>query len=123
MPTLIASRTTPAMRFFAAVLMLLPVIHALAQDRPAVDPKPGRQADRKSRPVFNPRKLADPFRPIVDAPVITTKQVTDQVTDNELVLGVVVNGEARAYPINMLTGPRREIINDRLGGRAIAATW
>ena len=45
------------------------------------------------------------------------------VRDQELVLGVVVGGEARAYPINQLTGPRREIINDRLGGVAIAATW
>ena len=45
------------------------------------------------------------------------------VKDEELVLGVVVKGEARAYPINMLTSPRREIINDKLGGQAIAATW
>lgn len=43
--------------------------------------------------------------------------------DDELVVGVEVNGEARAYPINMLTGPDREIINDELGGRAISATW
>ena len=32
-------------------------------------------------------------------------------------------GQARAYPINMLTGPSREIINDVLGGVPIAATW
>jgi len=43
--------------------------------------------------------------------------------DNELVLGLELNGEARAYPINMLTGPSREIINDTLGGIPIAATW
>jgi hypothetical protein len=36
---------------------------------------------------------------------------------------VMINGESRAYPINMLTGPSREILNDRLGGTAIAATW
>ena len=29
---------------------------------------------------------------------------------------MVVGKAARAYPINMLTGPQREIINDRLGG-------
>ena len=40
-----------------------------------------------------------------------------------LVLGVTVGEESRAYPINMLTGPSREILNDALGGRAIAATW
>ena len=61
--------------------------------------------------------------PIVNAPSIPADKVTTQVRDNELVLGVVVGGKARAYPINMLTGPKREIINDTLGGRAIAATW
>jgi len=59
----------------------------------------------------------------VDAPFIPADKVTDQVTDKELVIGVVIDGRARAYPINMLTGPSREIINDMLGGRAIAATW
>ena len=42
---------------------------------------------------------------------------------SELVLGVTVGKESRAYPINMLTGPSREILNDTLGGQAIAATW
>jgi hypothetical protein len=39
------------------------------------------------------------------------------------VLGVSIGDQSRAYPINMLTGPRREIINDELAGHAIAATW
>ena len=43
--------------------------------------------------------------------------------DNELVIGVEIDGQARAYPINQLTGPSREIINDVLAGTAIAATW
>ena len=41
----------------------------------------------------------------------------------ELVLGVVIGDQARAYPINMLTGPHREIINDTINRRPIAATW
>ena len=72
---------------------------------------------------FKPRVLMKPIRPIVDASFIPASEVEDQVADNELVLGVVIGGRARAYPINMLTGPRREIINDRLGDHAIAATW
>lgn len=73
---------------------------------------------------FKPRVLLSPRKPIVDAPVIPAAEATAKVVvDNELVLGVVVAGEARAYPINMLTGPSREIINDELGGQAIAATW
>jgi hypothetical protein len=80
------------------------------------------QADR-STPSFNPRRVVAPMPAITDAPFIAADQVTDQVVDNELVLGVVVGGAARAYSINMLTGPRREIINDTLGGQGIAATW
>ena len=72
---------------------------------------------------FRPRKLMSPRKAIVDAKFIDAKAVTNEVSDGELVIGVVVGGKARAFPINMLTGPSREIINDSLGGRAIAATW
>lgn len=73
--------------------------------------------------VYNPRTVVKPFPAIVDAPTLKADEVTDEVTAEELVLGVEVNGEARAYPINQLCGPDREIINDTLGNRAIAATW
>ncbi len=71
--------------------------------------------------VFRPTRVVPPFPPITDAPVSTAAQT--RIRPDELVLGVEINGEARAYPINMLTGPRREIINDSVGGRSIAATW
>ena len=82
-------------------------------------------AQHRQEREFKPQVVVKhPIRPIVDAPVIAARDVTDEVvTDNELVLGVVVNGQPRAYPINMLTGPSREIINDELGGEAIALTW
>jgi hypothetical protein len=73
---------------------------------------------------FKPRKVGNlfgRFKPIKDFPVIPASE--SDVDANELVLGVVVNGKARAYPINMLNGPSREILNDELGGTAIAATW
>ncbi|MBC8355500.1 MAG: DUF3179 domain-containing protein [Planctomycetes bacterium] len=65
--------------------------------------------------------LRKPIRAITDPP--TTSAHTAEIGDNELVIGVEVNGQSRAYPINQLTGPSREIINDELGGTAIAATW
>jgi hypothetical protein len=43
--------------------------------------------------------------------------------DDDLVLGVVVGGEARAYPINLMWEPPNEVLNDTLGGEPIAATW
>lgn len=43
--------------------------------------------------------------------------------DGELVLGVVINDDVRAYPVNYMMGPANEIVNDTLGGQAIAPTW
>jgi len=81
------------------------------------------EAASERRPEYKPRQVVRPFRPILNAPFLAADEVADQVRDEELVLGVVVAGEARAYSINMLTGPQREIINDVLGKRPIAATW
>ena len=71
---------------------------------------------------YNPRRVVPgPFRAIVNPSIVAAKDA--DVAENELILGVVVDGESRAYPINQLTGPRREIINDKLGETVIAATW
>ena len=69
------------------------------------------------------RKVVKPFEAITNPEVVSVPQSKGFVRDDELVLGVMVGGEARAYPINQLTRPTREIINDKLGGKAIAATW
>ena len=44
-----------------------------------------------------------------------------QMKDTEQVIGVSINGDARAYPINILS--RHEIVNDVVGGESIAVTW
>ena len=101
---------------FLLLFVFTSALPAAAQDdQPASSPK--------VKIPYKPRKLMRPLPAIRNAPMLKADEVTDQVTGNELVLGVVVNGKSRAYPINMLTGPRREIINDELGGTAIAATW
>ena len=65
-----------------------------------------------------------PQPPIVtDFEILTASEAVDEISGNESVLAVKIGDEARAYPLNMLTGPIREIINDELGGRSIAATW
>ena len=73
-------------------------------------------------PEFNPRTVVNRvFEAITEIPLVSAE--ASDWADSELVLGVVVDGVSRAYPINMLTGPSREILNDSLGGRSIAATW
>jgi len=70
-----------------------------------------------------------PKRELRQQPVVTgfkflsAEKAKGKIDDDELVLAVEIEGVARAYPINMLNGPTREIVNDKLGGRAIAATW
>jgi len=44
-----------------------------------------------------------------------------QMDPLERVIGVSINGESRAYPLNLLS--RHEIVNDTVGGKAVAVTW
>jgi len=43
------------------------------------------------------------------------------LADSDSVVGVSINGEARAYPVPILSD--REIVNDTVGGIPIAVTW
>jgi Flp pilus assembly protein TadD len=46
-----------------------------------------------------------------------------KLVDSDLVIGVVVDGQARAYPVNLMFGPANEAVNDVLAGVPVAATW
>jgi hypothetical protein len=91
-----------------SLLLLSSIAVAQGQDEPAYN-----YAPRKVLPV--------PLRAITDPKIVHANEA--EISDNELVIGVEIDGQARAYPINQLTGPSREIINDELAGTAIAATW
>ena len=58
------------------------------------------------RPVYAPK-----FIPAADAPLLP----------DELVIGVEIQGEARAYPIETLN--LREMVNDRIGPVPFLVTW
>ena len=88
------------------------------------EPKKKFQFGQMSIEEFNPRIAVPISLPaIVEPEPVDVVEATRLLSESELVLGVVVGEESRAYPINMLNGPSREIINDKLGGQAIAATW
>ncbi|MCH7988284.1 MAG: DUF3179 domain-containing protein [Planctomycetes bacterium] len=72
---------------------------------------------------FHPRKVVPEMPALDQFHILPAKDISTQIDDDELVIGVVINGEARAYPLNMMTGPQREVFNDVLGDRPIAATW
>ena len=57
----------------------------------------------------------------VDPEIVAADNV--EIGDEDMVMGVVINGEPRAYPVNYMNGPFNEIVNDELGGEAIAPSW
>lgn len=60
--------------------------------------------------------------PAIDRPSFwSAEEAASHYPDDMLVLGVALDGDARAYSIPFLS--RHEIVNDRVGGHAIAATW
>ncbi len=64
-------------------------------------------------------------QPIIEPPIERAADLesSEFVKDDELVIGVTLNGDYRAYPLNQLTGPKQEVINDYLGDRPILVTW
>ena len=83
----------------------------------------GAQAARGHTDEFLPDQVVAEQPPITDVTFVTADQAGAQVRDDDLVIGVVLDGQARAYPVNMMSGSHREIFNDELAGHSIAATW
>ena len=60
--------------------------------------------------------------PAIDRPrSVSLAEAAETLTPTEPVVGVVINGEARAYPLRVLIW--HEIANDELGGVPLAATY
>ena len=58
--------------------------------------------------------------PAVFDPQFVTADAAD-IPDDAWVLGVFLNGEARAYDLNLLN--HHEIVNDVIGGTPVAPAW
>ncbi len=60
--------------------------------------------------------------PSIDFPFfIKADEAGSMMADGELVIGVSIDGDHRAYSVPHLSG--HEIVNDVVGGRPIAVTW
>jgi hypothetical protein len=58
---------------------------------------------------------------ITEPSYVSAEDADAQMLDHEPVIGVVIDGKARAYSLWQLDA--HEIVNDRMGGSAFAATW
>lgn len=63
----------------------------------------------------------DAIRSIDDPQFLDADEADEEYAPDEEVLGVVFEGEARAYSVPLLSS--HEIVNDTVGGHAIAVTW
>ncbi len=61
----------------------------------------------------------DGIRPVYE-PIFAPAGEAD-LDDDELIIGIAIDGEAKAYPITVLRF--REMVNDELGGNPILVTW
>ncbi len=60
--------------------------------------------------------------PAILDPIFVDAVAADRdMKPTELVLGLSINGDSRAYPIPMLSS--HEIVNDVVGGEPVAVTW
>jgi len=60
--------------------------------------------------------------PSIDSPKFTSVKEADEILeDSELVVGLNVNGDIRAYPLQILVW--HEIVNDNVGGAPVAITY
>ena len=60
--------------------------------------------------------------PSVDNPsFLRANEASTQIGQQDLIIGVSLNGEHKAYPTAFLSS--REIVNDTIGGVPVAVTW
>jgi hypothetical protein len=59
--------------------------------------------------------------PALSEPKYVTAAKSDFMRDDEQVLGVFLNGVARAYPIRILSW--HELVNDRFGNLPVLVSW
>ena len=63
----------------------------------------------------------DAISAIYEPVFVSVAEDDETYAADELILGVELNGDARAYSIPLLSS--HEIVNDVVGGRKIAVTW
>lgn len=60
--------------------------------------------------------------PSIDAPAFAGAEDAEEfMRPDEMVIGVNIGGDKRAYAVPLLSS--HEIVNDVVGGRAVAVTW
>ena len=114
---------------FSKVTLLAAIVLALTAGPVAADPDAWKYAwpntdftkhSVRFRSILSGGPPRDGIPPI-DNPVFEPVASVQNLADTEPVIGVRVNGEARAYPLQILMW--HEIVNDTVGGTPISVTF
>ncbi|MEM8592929.1 MAG: DUF3179 domain-containing (seleno)protein, partial [Pseudomonadota bacterium] len=70
---------------------------------------------------FGETDIPCPCIPAADNPEVSDAASATWLTDDAIVFGIEINGEARTYPLQIMEV--RELVNDTLGGRDIAIPY
>jgi hypothetical protein len=84
---------------------------------PALPPQQGQQLEEEYH--WNQLLMRDDIKPIYEPNFVTADAAP--YDDEELVIGVEINGETKAYAIGTLNW--REMVNDTVGGTPVLVTW
>ena len=63
----------------------------------------------------------DSISPIDDPKFVTAAEAAPEMLPTEIVMGLSLGGETKAYPVNVLS--QHEIVNDVVGGTPVAVTF
>ena len=98
-------------------LLFLTACSSKSEDTSASSSRPSPTEEPEYR--FNQILGLDAIRPVYDPQFIPADQA--DLDDEQLVLGLAIDGEAKAYPIYVLN--HREMVNDVMAGIQSLATW
>ena len=104
----------------APAVLILVALMLVAAPAPAQRSEPEVYGTFDGEPMYT--LLPPGAIPAIDAPQFVTGPEADaQMLPDEPVLGLVIDDDARAYSLWQLDS--HEIVNDVVGGVAVAATW
>jgi len=111
----------------AGILVLLGLAVFLAAHHPMVRNPSGAVLQARGA-AFDPIRadeiqsiLPEDAIPALVYPTYLTAAQASEIRPAELVIGVAINGDARAYPLATLSA--HEIVDDDIGGQHLAVTW
>ena len=110
----------PSFRFFPSLIFSFFIIAFSAALLPAQRPEPKIHGTFDGDPIYSVLP-AGAIPAIIQPDFVSGDKASEQMSPDEPVIGIMVNGDVRAYSTWHLDA--HEIVNDTIGGTPLAVTW